>query len=73
MVMSYAAGDLRISVEPAASVPLAGKRSGAFYAIINLGPTAHDEIADLRIEGDACKVLPELVTGYRTASDIKDV
>jgi NAD-dependent deacetylase len=62
-----------LEVEPAASVPLAGKRGGAFYAIINLGPTAHDEIADLRIEGDACKVLPELVTGYRTASDIKDV
>ncbi|MFZ0429193.1 MAG: Sir2 family NAD-dependent protein deacetylase [Acidobacteriota bacterium] len=50
-----------LEVEPAASIPLAAKRSGAFYAIINLGRTAHDGIADVRIEGDACEVLPELV------------
>lgn len=50
-----------LEVEPAASVPLAAKRSGAFYAIVNLGRTAHDAVADLRIEADACEVLPKLV------------
>lgn len=50
-----------LEVEPAASVPLAAKRCGAFYAIINLGRTAHDAIADLCIEEDACTVLPRLV------------
>jgi NAD-dependent deacetylase len=50
-----------LEVEPAASVPLAAKKAGAFYVIVNLGTTAHDPIADLRIEGDACQVLAEVV------------
>jgi NAD-dependent deacetylase len=50
-----------LEVYPAASVPLAGKSAGAYYAIINQGPTGHDSLADLRIEGDATQILPKLV------------
>ena len=50
-----------LEVEPAASVPLAGKKAGAFYVIVNLGETAHDAVADLRIEGDACQILAQVV------------
>lgn len=49
-----------LEVEPAASVPRTAQRGGAFYAIINRGPTAHDAVADLRIEGDVNRILPEL-------------
>lgn len=54
-----------LEVEPAASVPRAAHRGGAFYAIINQGPTAHDRLADLRIEGDAGAVLSEVVRHVR--------
>lgn len=50
-----------LEVEPAASVPLAAKRAGARYALINQGPTAHDAIADLRLEGEASRILESLV------------
>ncbi|MDA8130666.1 MAG: Sir2 family NAD-dependent protein deacetylase [Elusimicrobia bacterium] len=49
-----------LSVEPAASVPLAAKRAGKSYIIVNRGPTAHDALADVRLEGDACDILPAL-------------
>ena len=49
-----------LEVEPAASVPRTAQQAGAFYAIINRGPTAHDPIADLKIEGDVNRILPEL-------------
>lgn len=50
-----------LEVEPAASVPRQAKLVGAFYAIVNRGPTAHDDLADLRFEGDAAAILPALV------------
>jgi NAD-dependent deacetylase len=49
-----------LSVEPAASVPLAAKAAGKPYIIVNQGPTAQDGAADVRLEGDACLLLPEL-------------
>lgn len=49
-----------LSVEPAASVPLAAKAGGKPYLIVNLGPTAHDRAADLKLDGDACELLPLL-------------
>lgn len=49
-----------LSVEPAASVPLAAKAGGKPYVIVNLGPTAHDSAADVKLEGDACELLPLL-------------
>jgi NAD-dependent deacetylase len=50
-----------LEVHPAASIPLAAMKSGARYAIVNMGPTAHDEIAWLRLEGNAVDVLPAVV------------
>lgn len=50
-----------LSVEPAASVPLAAKAAGKPYIIVNRGPTAHDAAADVRLEGDACDLLPVLL------------
>jgi NAD-dependent deacetylase len=47
-----------LEVEPAASVPRSAKEQGAVYIIVNQGPTAQDQLADLRIEGDATTVLP---------------
>ena len=49
-----------LSVEPAASVPLAARRAGKPYIIVNKGPTAHDALAEVRLEGDACDILPAL-------------
>ncbi|MDA8244912.1 MAG: Sir2 family NAD-dependent protein deacetylase [Elusimicrobia bacterium] len=49
-----------LSVEPAASVPLAARRAGRPYIIVNRGPTAHDPLADVRLEGDAGDILPAL-------------
>ena len=54
-----------LEVEPAASVPRSAKEHGAVYVIINQGPTAHDQLSDLRIEGDATAVLPEAVRALR--------
>lgn len=46
-----------LEVEPAASVPRSAKTQGAFYAIVNLGPTAQDHLADLRLSGEASETL----------------
>lgn len=58
-----------LEVEPAASVPGTAKRRGAHYVIVNLGPTAHDRWADLRLEADATEVLPAAVTCLRRLLD----
>ena len=50
-----------LSVTPAADVPLAAARRGVPYAIVNRGPTEHDRVADLRIEGDVVDVVPPAV------------
>jgi NAD-dependent deacetylase len=50
-----------LSVQPAASVPLYAVRAGAPYVIINQGPTEHDSIATLRLEGDVGEILPAAV------------
>ncbi|OGR95905.1 MAG: hypothetical protein A2016_11865 [Elusimicrobia bacterium GWF2_62_30] len=49
-----------LSVEPAASVPLSAKAGGKPYIIVNRGPTAHDKAADIKLDGDACELLPAL-------------
>jgi NAD-dependent deacetylase len=54
-----------LEVEPAASVPRSAKDSGATYVVINQGPTAHDQLADLRIEGDVTVLLPATVDELR--------
>jgi NAD-dependent deacetylase len=55
-----------LSVEPAASLPLIAVRAGAPYAIVNRGPTAHDALATLRIEGDVLEVVPPAIEALRT-------
>lgn len=50
-----------LSVYPAAEIPLVAIRSGAPYVIINQGPTDHDALATLRIEGDVTEILPSAV------------
>lgn len=50
-----------LSVEPAASVPLAAKAAGKPYIIVNQGTTAHDGAADLKLDGDACELMPLLL------------
>jgi NAD-dependent deacetylase len=51
-------------VNPAARVPAVAKASGAYLAIVNIGETALDGDADLRIEapaGPALTVLAEML------------
>lgn len=50
-----------LEVEPAASVPLAAVKRGTPYVIVNLGPTAHDRRATVKVDGDVVSVLPALV------------
>lgn len=54
-----------LSVHPAASIPLAAVRRGVPYVIINRGPTDHDEIATVRLEGDVAAILPPAVAALR--------
>ena len=49
-----------LSVYPAAHVPLDAKEAGARYVIVNQGPTEQDHLADVRLEGAAGTLLPEL-------------
>ncbi len=52
-----------LSVHPAASIPLRAQRRGVPYVVINRGPTDHDEIATLRLEGDVAEILPAALPG----------
>lgn len=51
-----------LAVEPAASIPLSAKAGGKPYLIVNLGATAHDKAADIILAGDACEILPALLS-----------
>ena len=50
-----------LSVHPAAGIPLSAAQRGVPYVVINRGPTDHDEIATLRLEGDVAAILPPAV------------
>jgi NAD-dependent deacetylase len=52
-------------VQPAAHMPFHAKNNGAFLAIVNLSETPCDEIADVRIEAAAGKVLPAIRESVR--------
>ena len=56
-----------LEVQPAADVPLAAAGAGAYYAIVNRGPTGHDRYADLRLEGDVTELLPALAHAVEAA------
>jgi len=48
-------------VQPAALMPTIAQEAGALLAIINLSETACDDVCDVRIQGKAGEVLPEIV------------
>jgi len=50
-----------LTVFPAASLPLVARRNNAKIIIVNLGSTAMDEIADVRLDAKAGEVLPGIV------------
>jgi NAD-dependent deacetylase len=50
-----------LEVHPVAGLPLETLQAGGSLAIVNLGPTALDDRAELRIEGAAGEVLGRLV------------
>jgi NAD-dependent deacetylase len=50
-----------LQVHPAASLPLAAKQAGARIVIVNVGPTALDDIADVFIDARAGEALPLLL------------
>ncbi len=50
-----------LEVHPVAGLPLETLEAGGSLAIVNLGPTALDDRAELRIEGSAGEVLDGLV------------
>jgi NAD-dependent deacetylase len=54
-----------LSVEPAASIPLAAYKRGVPYVVVNQGATEHDGICSLRIEADVADVLPPAVRALR--------
>lgn len=49
-----------LSVYPAAYVPIEAQQSGAAYVIVNQGPTEHDHLADVIVEGAAGEMLPAI-------------
>ena len=49
-----------LTVFPAADVPARAAGRGVPYIVVNQGQTGHDEIADVRVEGDVTAVLPQL-------------
>ena len=59
-----------LEVEPAASVPRSAKDNGASYVVINQGSTAHDRLADLRIEDDVNVFLPATVDHLRALIEV---
>jgi NAD-dependent deacetylase len=50
-----------LQVPPVALLPSRALRAGAALAIVNVGPTSCDEVADVRLEGLTGEVLPTLV------------
>ncbi len=46
-----------LTIQPASLLPLIAKDNGAYLAIINLGPTELDDLADMKIEEDASIVM----------------
>jgi len=49
-------------VQPAALLPDMARRSGAFLAIVNLSETPYDAVCDVRIQGKAGEVLPQITS-----------
>ena len=48
-------------VQPAASIPLEAKESGAKLVIVNRDPTYHDAYADVVIHGSAGETMKKII------------
>ena len=59
-----------LAVYPAAEIPLQVATGGHPYVIVNKGATEHDMIADLRLDGMAGTLLPQLVDRLVAAKDL---
>ncbi len=57
-----------LSVYPAAEIPLVALSRAVPYIIINQGPTEHDSLATLRLEGDVTDILPPAVEALAQAT-----
>jgi len=53
-----------LEVHPVASLPSAARARGAHFAIANRGPTALDDIADVRVEAALEEVLPRVAAAF---------
>ena len=51
-----------LGVYPAAEIPLQVAARGDAFVIVNRGPTEHDRVATVRLEGAAGELVPALVT-----------
>jgi NAD-dependent deacetylase len=49
-----------LEVQPVAGLPFDTLRAGGALAIVNLGPTALDAKATLKLDGSAGELLPQL-------------
>ncbi|PID74912.1 MAG: sigma factor regulator FecR, partial [Desulfobacterales bacterium] len=47
-------------VQPAALLPDMAHRNGAFLAMVNLSKTPYDTVCDVRIQGKAGEILPQI-------------
>jgi NAD-dependent deacetylase len=56
-----------LEVWPIAELPLVTRRAGGTVAIVNRGPTASDEDAELRIDGSAAETLESVVAALDAA------
>ena len=56
-------------VFPAAQMPMIAKQNGAKLVIVNLGETAYDEHADVRISGKAGEVMERLIERVKAIAD----
>lgn len=57
-----------LEVFPAASLPTYASRNGARLVLVNLAPTAFDELAEVVLAGKAGEILPGVVEAFRRIS-----
>jgi NAD-dependent deacetylase len=57
-------------VQPAASIPLEAKESGAKLVIINRDPTSHDSYAEVVIHGSAGEVMSRIMDGLKSGGKV---
>ena len=59
----FIAAGSSLAVQPAATLPLLAKQSGALLVIINRNETALDDMADVLLKGETGELLSRLCAG----------